>query len=175
MHQDVGLSSLMSHHVLRIFLWTAFVQDSFPSPEDPRPFQTPNLLSWSNFWPRSTAAPACRGNRWMSGCSQFGCFLAKSNISQIFWEKSKVSDCFLIVAVQVILELRERPDRAAKARRGLTLSLQPLKGFDYDSLLSPPTTPDTQLDMDTQTAAPFPGPALRLQPVPKGPRREVFV
>lgn len=85
---------------------------------------------------------------------------------------------FLIVALQVILELRERPDRAAKARRGLTLSLQPLKGFDYDSLLSPPATPDTQLDTDTQTqtAAPLPGPALRLQPVQeKGPRREVFV
>ncbi|KAM6985183.1 ribosomal protein S6 kinase-related protein [Aplochiton taeniatus] len=47
--------------------------------------------------------------------------------------------------VEVILELRERPDRAAKAKRGLTLSLQPLKGFEYDSLLSPPPTPDTQL------------------------------
>uniref|UniRef100_A0A3Q3FJR7 Ribosomal protein S6 kinase related b n=2 Tax=Labrus bergylta TaxID=56723 RepID=A0A3Q3FJR7_9LABR len=81
--------------------------------------------------------------------------------------------------VEVILELRERPDRAAKARRGLTLSLQPLKGFDYDLFLSPPATPDTQLDASmhtTHTAAPFPGPALRLQPPQgKGPRREVFV
>ncbi|KAF3706536.1 putative serine/threonine-protein kinase SgK494 [Channa argus] len=80
--------------------------------------------------------------------------------------------------VEVILQLRERPDRAAKARRGLTLSLQPLKGFDYDSLHSPPATPDTNLDASTQThtAAPLPVPALRLQPVrEKGPRREVFV
>lgn len=85
---------------------------------------------------------------------------------------------FLIITVQVILELRERPDRAAKARRGLTLSLQPLKGFDYDSLLSPPATPDTQLDGDTQTytIAPLPGPTLPLKPAQeKGPRREVFV
>lgn len=90
-----------------------------------------------------------------------------------------LQDFFLLVTVQVILELRERPDRAAKARRGLTLSLQPLKGFDYDSFLSPPATPDTQLDADTHTrtaAAPFPGPALQLQPPQgKGPRREVFV
>ncbi|XP_054482459.1 ribosomal protein S6 kinase-related protein [Anoplopoma fimbria] len=80
--------------------------------------------------------------------------------------------------VEVILELRERPDRAAKARRGLTLSLQPLKGFDYDSFLSPPSTPDTQLDADTQThtAVPLPGPALPLKPAQeKGLRREVFV
>ncbi|TKS82931.1 putative serine/threonine-protein kinase [Collichthys lucidus] len=80
--------------------------------------------------------------------------------------------------VKVILELRERPDRAAKARRGLTLSLQPLKGFDYDSFLSPPATPDTHLDASTQThrAAPLPGPAVPLQPSQeKGPRREVFV
>lgn len=80
--------------------------------------------------------------------------------------------------VEVILKLRERPDRAAKARRGLTLSLQPLKGFDYDSLLSPPATPDTQLDSRTQTlaAVPLPGPSLPLQPTQeKGPRKEVFV
>ncbi len=85
---------------------------------------------------------------------------------------------FFSVTVQVILELRERPDRAAKARRGLTLSLQPLKGFDYDMLLSPPATPDTHLDACTQTpkAVPLPGPALPLQPAQeKGPRREVFV
>ncbi|XP_060942560.1 ribosomal protein S6 kinase-related protein [Limanda limanda] len=80
--------------------------------------------------------------------------------------------------VEVILELRERPDRAAKARRGLTLSLQPLKGFDYDFLLSPPATPDTQLDADTQTHAdaPLPGPALPLKPTQENvPHREVFV
>lgn len=85
---------------------------------------------------------------------------------------------FFLVTVQVILELRERPDRAAKARRGLTLSLQPLKGFDYDSFLSPPATPDTQLDAGTQThmAVPLPGPPHSLQPAQeKGPRREVFV
>ncbi|KAJ4930307.1 hypothetical protein JOQ06_019311 [Pogonophryne albipinna] len=80
--------------------------------------------------------------------------------------------------VEVILELRERPDRPAKARRGLTLSLQPLKGFDYDSFLSPPATPDTHLDADTQThsAVPLPGPAPPLQcALEKVPRREVFV
>ncbi|XP_033996158.1 ribosomal protein S6 kinase-related protein [Trematomus bernacchii] len=80
--------------------------------------------------------------------------------------------------VEVILELRERPDRPAKARRGLTLSLQPLKGFDYDSFLSPPATPDTHLDADTQThsAVPLPGPAPPLQSAQeKVPRREVFV
>ncbi|XP_008425367.1 putative serine/threonine-protein kinase F31E3.2 [Poecilia reticulata] len=93
--------------------------------------------------------------------------------------------------VQVILELRERPDRAAKARRGLTLSLLPLKGFDFDSLLSPAATPDTQLDGDThtRTAVPLPGPSLQ-GPGSGGPaatrplnfstqekvaRREVFV
>ncbi|XP_055792868.1 ribosomal protein S6 kinase-related protein [Salvelinus fontinalis] len=56
--------------------------------------------------------------------------------------------------VEVILALRERPDRPAKARRGLTLSLQPLRGFDYDTLLSPAGTPDTHThldDPDTQT------------------------
>ncbi|KAL3971063.1 spectrin beta [Sarotherodon galilaeus] len=78
--------------------------------------------------------------------------------------------------MEVILELRERPDRAAKARRGLTLSLQPLKGFDYDSLLSPPATPHSQLDpsTNTHTAVPLPGPALPPHPAQeKGPRREV--
>lgn len=82
------------------------------------------------------------------------------------------------MVVQVILQLRERPDRAAKARRGLTLSLQPLKGFDYDSFLSPPTTPETQQDTgrQPQTAVALPGPALRLQAAQeKGQRREVFV
>ncbi|XP_061595189.1 ribosomal protein S6 kinase-related protein [Cololabis saira] len=76
--------------------------------------------------------------------------------------------------VEVILELRERPDRAAKARRGLTLSLQPLKGFDYDSLLSPPATPDTQLDSDAhaRAAAALPGPALQDA---QETRREIFV
>lgn len=70
--------------------------------------------------------------------------------------------------VQVILQLRERPDRAAKARRGLTLSLQPLKGFDYDSFLSPPSTPES--------GGALPGGLLRLQaPQDKGSRREVFV
>lgn len=78
----------------------------------------------------------------------------------------------------MILQLRERPDRAAKARRGLTLSLQPLKGFDYDSFLSPPATPDTHLDAGAQShlAAPLPGPTLPLQLAQeKGQRREVFV
>nr|XP_054586867.1 ribosomal protein S6 kinase-related protein isoform X3 [Nothobranchius furzeri] len=76
--------------------------------------------------------------------------------------------------VEVILELRERPDRVAKARRGLTLSLQPLRGFDFDLLLSPPATPETQLDAGARTAAPLPGPAVK-HPQEKGPRREVFV
>ncbi|KAK2879644.1 hypothetical protein Q8A73_023456 [Channa argus] len=79
--------------------------------------------------------------------------------------------------VEVILQLRERPDRAAKARRGLTLSLQPLKGFDYDSLHSPPATPDTNLDASTQThtAAPLPVPALRLQPVREKETQEIVL
>uniref|UniRef100_A0A1A8TYS9 Uncharacterized serine/threonine-protein kinase SgK494b n=1 Tax=Nothobranchius furzeri TaxID=105023 RepID=A0A1A8TYS9_NOTFU len=76
--------------------------------------------------------------------------------------------------VEVILELRERPDRVAKARRGLTLSLQPLRDFDFDLLLSPPATPETQLDAGARTAAPLPGPAVK-HPQEKGPRREVFV
>ncbi|CAL8304678.1 unnamed protein product [Gadus morhua 'NCC'] len=66
--------------------------------------------------------------------------------------------------VDVILELRERPDRSAKARRGLTLSLQPFRGFDYDSLLSPPETPVAHPDELTQTlpssAPPGPGQPL---------------
>uniref|UniRef100_A0A673A8E6 Ribosomal protein S6 kinase related b n=1 Tax=Sphaeramia orbicularis TaxID=375764 RepID=A0A673A8E6_9TELE len=64
-----------------------------------------------------------------------------------------------------------------QARRGLTLSLQPLKGFDYDALLSPPATPDTLLETNTsRTVVPLPGPALTLQPAQeKGLRREVFV
>lgn len=79
--------------------------------------------------------------------------------------------------VEVILKLRERPDRAAKARRGLTLSLQPLKGFDYDSLLSPPDTPDAQKNStQTHTTLALLGPALPLHPAQeKAPRREVFV
>ncbi|MEQ2206433.1 hypothetical protein XENOCAPTIV_029284, partial [Xenoophorus captivus] len=76
--------------------------------------------------------------------------------------------------VEVILELRERPDRAAKARRGLTLSLLPLKGFDFDSMLSPAATPDTLLDGYTCAAVPLPGPSLQ-PPQEKAPRREVFV
>ncbi|XP_064860663.1 ribosomal protein S6 kinase-related protein [Oncorhynchus nerka] len=66
--------------------------------------------------------------------------------------------------VEVILALRERPDRPAKARRGLTLSLQPLRGFDYDTLLSPAGTPDTHLDdPDTHTHlhTPLPGPGCQ--------------
>ncbi|KAM9788497.1 ribosomal protein S6 kinase-related protein [Neosynchiropus ocellatus] len=81
--------------------------------------------------------------------------------------------------VEVILQLRERPDRAAKARRGLTLSLQPLKGFDYDSLLSPTNTPEPHLDAQTQAhaAAPLPGPGFQLQHSQgrRSPQREVFV
>lgn len=96
-------------------------------------------------------------------------------LEEMFIMQAKSSVFFFI---QVILQLRERPDRAAKARRGLTLSLQPLKGFDYDSFLSPPATPDTHLDAGTQShrAAPLPGPTLPLQPAQeKGQRREVFV
>ncbi|KAG7515668.1 ribosomal S6 kinase-related protein [Solea senegalensis] len=80
--------------------------------------------------------------------------------------------------VEVIVELRERPDRAAKARRGLTLSLQPLRGFDYDSLLSPVAAPDTQLDAQTQTHTDtlLPGPTVPPQSAQEnGSRREVFV
>lgn len=88
--------------------------------------------------------------------------------------------CLGFFSCQVILELRERPDRAAKSLRGLTLSLQPLRGFDFDSLLSPPATPDTQLDAETGGRTPLPGPAPRPGPAPgppqgRGPRREVFV
>ncbi|MEQ2168188.1 hypothetical protein GOODEAATRI_011714 [Goodea atripinnis] len=81
---------------------------------------------------------------------------------------------FTMATGKVILELRERPDRAAKARRGLTLSLLPLKGFDFDSMLSPAATPDTLLDGYTRTAVPLPGPSLQ-PPQEKAPRREVFV
>lgn len=84
----------------------------------------------------------------------------------------------LFFSPQVILKLRERPDRAAKARRGLTLSLQPLKGFDYDSFLSPPATPETLLEAGAHvhSAVPLPGPVLPLQPArDKGKRLEVFV
>lgn len=122
----------------------------------------------------------------MSPCSRIK-LLPSSNISYITYfiiflnttqYASRLKWFVFIFAMQVILELRERPDRSAKARRGLTLSLQPLKGFDYDSLLSPPATPDTQLDADTHThpAAPLPGPA-RLQQFAqeKGLHREVFV
>uniref|UniRef100_A0A3B3ZWI1 Protein kinase domain-containing protein n=1 Tax=Periophthalmus magnuspinnatus TaxID=409849 RepID=A0A3B3ZWI1_9GOBI len=80
----------------------------------------------------------------------------------------------LALLISEILKLRERPDRAAKARRGLTLSLQPLKGFDYDALLSP-DTPDTQ-DNSTQTRTTIALPGPPLQPAQeKGPRREIFV
>lgn len=159
-----------NHHTC---LCPAFVQDPLPPTEDPWAFQTANLLPRNNLWPRPVAAPAGGGNVWME---TVWLFKHESDC----WTKCstrRLSDFFL-VTVQVILELRERPDRAAKARRGLTLSLQPLKGFDYDSFLSPPATPDTQLDACTQThtAAPLPGPVLALQPTQeKGPRREVFV
>lgn len=85
---------------------------------------------------------------------------------------------FFFLSPQVILKLRERPDRAAKARRGLTLSLQPLKGFDYDSFLSPPATPETLLEAGAYIhgAAPLPSPAPPLQPTQdNGKRLEVFV
>lgn len=84
----------------------------------------------------------------------------------------------LFLPPQVILKLRERPDRAAKARRGLTLSLQPLKGFDYDSFLSPPATPEMLLEAGAHIhgAGPLPGPALLLPPAGnKGKRLEEFV
>lgn len=106
----------------------------------------------------------------------FGCSNMSQIVEEMFKMKSEVSG--FLISFQVILELRERPDRPAKARRGLTLSLQPLKGFDYDLFLSPPATPDTHLDADTQThsAVPLPGPAPPLQCAQeKVPRREVFV
>lgn len=43
--------------------------------------------------------------------------------------------------MELILELKNRPDRPAKARRGLTL--QPLPNFDCDFLLNSPCTPTT--------------------------------
>lgn len=141
----------------------AFMQDPCPPPQDHWALQTSNLLQWGNLWPRPAAAPACGGNSKVSECCSFNVCVFSTCLSWI---------------VQVILQLRERPDRAAKARRGLTLSLQPLKGFDYDSFLSPPSTPETQQDTgrQPQTAMALPGPALRLQaPQEKGPRREVFV
>jgi len=52
----------------------AFVQNSDPPPEEPRPFQTPNVLPRNDLWPRPTAAPACGGNGWMPECRQFGCW-----------------------------------------------------------------------------------------------------
>uniref|UniRef100_A0A3P8VM56 Ribosomal protein S6 kinase related b n=2 Tax=Cynoglossus semilaevis TaxID=244447 RepID=A0A3P8VM56_CYNSE len=71
--------------------------------------------------------------------------------------------------VTVILELRERPDRAAKARRGFTLSLQPLRGFDYDAVLSPSATPDTQIHASTQTHTDVFSPSV---PLPLQPAQE---
>lgn len=141
----------------------AFMQDRCPPPQDHWALQTSNLLQWGNLWPHPAAAPACGGNSKLSECCSFNVCMFSTCLSWI---------------VQVILQLRERPDRAAKARRGLTLSLQPLKGFDYDSFLSPPSTPETQQDTgrQPQTAMALPGPVLRLQaPQAKGPRREVFV
>ncbi|KAG7280209.1 hypothetical protein CRUP_037570 [Coryphaenoides rupestris] len=89
----------------------------------------------------------------------------------------------VILITEVILELRERPDRSAKARRGLTLSLQPLRGFEYDSLLSPPEAPDTHLADLAQSEVwpidgPEPGPStlhLHRSSVETVSRCEVFV
>lgn len=40
----------------------ASVQESIPPPEDPRTFQTPNLLHRDDFWSHPATAPACGGN-----------------------------------------------------------------------------------------------------------------
>lgn len=168
-HISASQVSRFNRIIICTFFCLAFVQDSHPPLEDPWSFPAANLLLRSNLWPRPAAASARGGDRWASECTQFGCFPFKLR------HETVTSPVF---PVQVIMELRERPDRAAKARRGLTLSLQPLKGFDYDSLLSPPATPHTQLDSsaNTHTAAPLPGPAFLLHPAhEKGPRREVFV
>lgn len=141
----------------------ASVQEPLPPAEDPRALQTPNILLWDDVWPHPATAPACGGN-WC-------CDHPRHVPGNLTYEG-------MFSSPQVILKLRERPDRAAKARRGFTLSLQPLKGFDYDSFLSPPATPETLLEAGAHihSAAPLPGPALPLQPAQnKGQRWEVFV
>lgn len=139
------------------------MQDPCPPSQDHWALQTSNLLQRGDLWPYPAAVPARGGNSKTSECCSSIVCMFPTCLSRL---------------VQVILQLRERPDRAAKARRGLALSLQPLKGFDYDSFLSPPSTPETQQDAgrQAQTAVALPGPALRLQATQeKGPRREVFV
>uniref|UniRef100_A0A672T7Q7 Uncharacterized serine/threonine-protein kinase SgK494-like n=1 Tax=Sinocyclocheilus grahami TaxID=75366 RepID=A0A672T7Q7_SINGR len=74
----------------------------------------------------------------------------------------------------LILELKNRPDRPAKARRGLTL--EPFPNFDCDFLLTSPCTP-TATDLSPTLANMERVEALMQSYVPQGDasQREVFV
>ncbi|XP_056303013.1 ribosomal protein S6 kinase-related protein [Danio aesculapii] len=76
--------------------------------------------------------------------------------------------------MELILELKNRPDRPAKARRGLTLESFP--NFDCDFLLSSPYTPAAQ-DLSPTLANMERVEALMQSPVPQDDpsQREVFV
>ncbi|XP_065143527.1 ribosomal protein S6 kinase-related protein [Paramisgurnus dabryanus] len=76
--------------------------------------------------------------------------------------------------MELILELKNRPDRTAKARRGLTL--EPFPNFDCDFLLNPPCTPTTS-DLSPTLANVERVEALMQSHVPQDDdsKREVFV
>lgn len=66
--------------------------------------------------------------------------------------------------MELILELKNQPDRPAKARRGLTL--EPFPNFDCDFLLTSPCTP-TASDLSLTLAD--------MERVDDASQREVFV
>lgn len=76
--------------------------------------------------------------------------------------------------MELILELKNRPDRPAKARRGLTL--EPFPNFDCDFLLTSPCTP-TAPDLSPTLANMERVEALMQSHVPQddASQREVFV
>ncbi len=76
--------------------------------------------------------------------------------------------------MELILELKKRPDRSAKARRGLTL--EPFPNFDCDFLLTSPCTP-TAPDLSPTLANMERVEALMQSHVPQddASQREVFV
>lgn len=76
--------------------------------------------------------------------------------------------------MELILELKNRPDRPAKARRGLTL--EPFPNFDCDFLLTSPCTP-TAPDLSPTLAKMERVEALMQSHVPQddASQREVFV
>lgn len=76
--------------------------------------------------------------------------------------------------MELILELKNRPDRPAKSRRGLTL--EPFANFDCDFLLTSPCTP-TVPDLSPTLANMERVEALMQIHVPQddASQREVFV